>query len=141
MRGLIPLLLLVIGSAARGDAAPPPWQRTEIPRSRATRTDPLRQPFFGDLHVHTRFSADAYIFGTRVGPRDAYAFARGGTIPLSDDDEAADAQRARIDRPLDFAAVTDHSEFFGEVDLCSTPGSPVYDDPAVPASSARRSPT
>ena len=62
MRGLIPLLLLVIGSAARGDAAPPPWQRTES-RQPCDGTDPLRQPFFGDLHIHTRYSADAYIFG------------------------------------------------------------------------------
>src|SRR5262249_37640545 len=88
--------------------------------------DLLRRPYFGDLHVHTRFSADAYIFGTRVGPRDAYAFARGEPIALTDDDERQ-SRMARIDRPLDFTAVTDHSEFFAEVDLCSTPASRVYD--------------
>src|SRR5262249_60885660 len=86
---------------------------------------PLRQPFFGDLHVHTRFSADAYIFGTRVGPRDAYDFARGATIPVSDTDEAQ-TRSATIDRPLDFMAVTDHSELFGEVDRCTTPGSAAF---------------
>jgi hypothetical protein len=87
----------------------------------------LRRPYFGDLHVHTRYSADAYIFGSRGGPRDVYAFAQGGEITLSDDDEQQ-TRTARIDRPLDFAAVTDHAEFFGEVDLCSTPGSLVYDE-------------
>jgi hypothetical protein len=89
--------------------------------------EPLRQPFFGDLHVHTSYSADAYIFGTKVTPRDAYAFAQGSTISLCDDQEQQ-TRSARLDRPLDFAAVTDHSEFFGEVRLCSTPGSLIYDE-------------
>ena len=34
---------------------------------------------------------------------------------------------AQIERPLDFAAVTDHSENIGAVSLCMTPGSDVYD--------------
>jgi hypothetical protein len=103
----------------------PPWQRTED-RAPCDAYDELRSPYFGDIHVHTRFSADAYIFGTRVGPRDAYAFARGEPLTFSDDNEDQ-TRSARIDRPLDFAAVTDHSEFFGETNLCSTPGSPAYD--------------
>jgi hypothetical protein len=112
-------------AAAAGRAAPPPWQRTET-RAPCASFALLRQPFFGDLHIHTRFSADAYIYGTRVGPRDAYAFATGSAIPFADDDEAQ-TRSGRIDRPLDFAAVTDHAEFFGEVRLCDTVGSPVYD--------------
>jgi hypothetical protein len=102
-----------------------PWQRTEE-REPCDSFDTLRQPYFGDLHVHTRNSADAYIYGTRVGPRDAYAFARGEEIAVSDENEEP-TRRARIGRPLDFAAVTDHSEWFGEVNICTTPGTPVYD--------------
>ncbi|MEW6269566.1 MAG: DUF3604 domain-containing protein [Thermodesulfobacteriota bacterium] len=113
-------------AARPATAEPVPWQRTEERAACAT-FDPLRQPLFGDLHVHTRYSADAHIFGTRVGAREAYDFARGGTITLADDDERQ-TRTARIDRPLDFAAVTDHSEFFGEVDLCIRPESPLYDD-------------
>jgi len=103
-----------------------PWQRTEE-REPCANFNRLRTPYFGDLHVHTRFSADAYIFGTRGGPRDAYRFAQGESITVSDDMEQQTRQ-VRLDRALDFAAVTDHAEFFGEVRLCDTPDSPVYND-------------
>ncbi len=112
-----------VGSVEEGPAAP--WRRTEE-RAPCASFEPLRQPLFGDLHIHTRFSADASIFGTKVGPRDAYAFARGASIGLVDDAEQL-TRTARIDRVLDFAAVTDHAEFFGEVSLCLTPGSPLFD--------------
>jgi hypothetical protein len=118
------VLATLATTLARADG-PPPWQRTET-RAPCAATTLWRNPYFGDLHVHTRFSADAYIFGTRVEPREAYAFARGGTVVLPDENEAQ-TRTARIDRPLDFMAVTDHSEWFGETLLCATPGSPVYD--------------
>lgn len=87
-----------------------------------------RRVLFGDLHVHTAYSFDAYTWDVRTTPADAYRFARGTPIALPPLDAAGNGTRlARIDRPLDFAAVTDHSEFLGEVSLCSTPGSAVYD--------------
>src|ERR1043166_5473694 len=121
------MLLIAIVVASRALAATPPWQRTESPLPCA-RFDQFRTPFFGDLHIHTRFSADAYIFGTRIGPVDEYGFARGAPIVLADDNEAQ-TRTTQLDRPLDFAAVTDHSEFFGEVLVCDTPGTVAYDDP------------
>ncbi|HSI06621.1 MAG TPA: DUF3604 domain-containing protein, partial [Myxococcota bacterium] len=66
---------------------------------------PVKNAYFGDLHVHTSLSADAYKFGTRNDPAAAYAFARGQALTL------AGGATAKIDRPLDFMAVTDHSEF------------------------------
>jgi hypothetical protein len=83
---------------------------------------PLRSPFFGDLHVHTSFSQDASTQGTRNGPREAYRFARGEELGIQPYDDEGRAQRSRkLARPLDFAAVTDHAELLGEVEICRTP--------------------
>ncbi len=104
-------------SAAAGEPSAP----TEA-RARCADRDPLRRPFFGDLHVHTAYSLDASTQGTRNGPRDAYRFARGAEVGLQP--YAADGsprRSARLARPLDFAAVTDHSEFFGETRICNDP--------------------
>lgn len=120
----VPATATATATAARPtpSRAPGPWQRTEE-RAPCARYAPLRSAFFGDLHVHTRFSADAHIFGTRLDPCGAYAFARGAEVALADDDEQQ-TRRVTIERRLDFTAVTDHAEFFGEVLLCSTPGTP-----------------
>ncbi|HYB99860.1 MAG TPA: DUF3604 domain-containing protein [Candidatus Limnocylindrales bacterium] len=104
------------------------WERTEV-RQSCDEYNPLRNPYFGDLHVHTAYSADAVLIRTRNGPRDAYAFARGATVGLPPYD-ASDlpTRTATIDRPLDFTAVTDHAEGFGEAQICLHPGYPGYDD-------------
>ena len=79
-----------------------------------------RQPFFGDVHVHTALSFDAYVFDTRNSPRDAYRFATGEAVGLPPLDPAGNPTRSHQLRvPLDFAAVTDHSEMLGETRLCT----------------------
>jgi hypothetical protein len=66
-----------------------------------------RKAYFGDLHVHTTYSFDAYAFGTLATPYDAYRFAKGEAIanPAGFNME--------LSRPLDFYAVTDHGMFLG----------------------------
>ncbi len=81
-------------------AAPPP-ARAAVPRSRE------RSVFFGDLHIHSSLSLDAYLFGVRAGPEDAYTYAKGGTI------SHGAGYEIRLSEPLDFAAVTDHAEYLG----------------------------
>ncbi len=100
--------------------------RTEA-RARCRDRHPTRWAYFGDFHVHTSLSFDAYIFENRNGPDAAYRYAKGETIDIPGLDGT---QPARIDRPLDFAAVTDHAEFLGEVDLCTTPNSVSFDSNA-----------
>ncbi len=84
--------------------------------------DPLRQPFFGDLHVHTRYSLDASTQGTRTSPADAYRFAQGERLPIQPWTEEGKGLRSlQLRKPLDFAMVSDHAELIGEVHMCNTP--------------------
>jgi hypothetical protein len=72
----------------------------------AGRNYPTR-PLFGETHLHTSFSMDAGAFGARLGPRDAYRFARGEQVTSST------GQPVKLSRPLDFLVVTDHSDNMG----------------------------
>jgi len=89
-----------------------------------------RIALFGDLHVHTRYSFDAAANSTGATPEDAHRYAKGQEIPFFPLDEDGMAiGRAKIDRPLDFLAVTDHGEFLGERALCRNENSPRYNIP------------
>ena len=72
-----------------------------------TESNPQRNAYFGDTHVHTVFSMDAYLFGTRRTPDDAYIFGKGGAI------EHASGFKMQLKKPLDFVAVTDHGMYLG----------------------------
>lgn len=66
-----------------------------------------RNAYFGDLHVHTTYSFDAFAFGTMATPDDAYRYARGKTL------KHPGGMKMRLHTPLDFYAVTDHAMFLG----------------------------
>ncbi|MCZ6829722.1 MAG: DUF3604 domain-containing protein [Gammaproteobacteria bacterium] len=88
----------------------------------------LRQPFFGDVHVHTRYSLDASTQGTRTTPDQAYRFARGEKIGIQPWDSKGNAARSlQLARALDFAMVSDHAELMGEVNICTSPELQGYD--------------
>ncbi|MDX1736366.1 MAG: DUF3604 domain-containing protein, partial [Halioglobus sp.] len=70
--------------------------------------DHPRRVFWGDTHLHTNQSPDAFTFGNRsITPDQAYRFARGEMIT------SQTGVRARLSRPLDFLMVSDHAEFMG----------------------------
>ncbi len=117
----------VLLASIAASAQEPPWARTEE-REACASYDPLRRPFFGDTHVHTAFSFDAWGQGTLARPDDAYRFARGEKIGLQPYDESGVAQASiQLLRPLDYAVVTDHSDLLGETRMCATEGLPGHD--------------
>ena len=75
----------------------------------ANRNFPER-PLWGDSHLHTALSMDAGGFGNRLGLDDAYRFARGEQVT------ASSGQPVRLARPLDWLAITDHSDGMGLID-------------------------
>ncbi len=118
------LAACLLGAVLLLDPSSGAFAETEL-QPRCKDQNPLRSPFFGDLHVHTQFSLDASTQGTRNRPADAYRFARGEELGLQPYDEQDRPLRtARLARPLDFAAVTDHAELIGEWNTCNTPGLP-----------------
>jgi hypothetical protein len=65
------------------------------------------RPLWGDTHVHTTLSFDAGSFGNRLGPEEAYQFARGDEVT------ATTGYKVRLSRPLDWLVVADHSDNMG----------------------------
>jgi len=105
-----------------------------LPRQPCADRSALRNAYFGDLHVHTAYSWDGAGRGMYTTPDQAYRFARGQSLGLPPyDDEDQGLRTVQLDRPLDFAAVTDHAESIGEVKLCITPGSALFDSNACQA--------
>ena len=71
--------------------------------------NPDRNAYFGDLHVHTGYSFDAYVFGNTTLPADAYRYAKGQPL------QHPSGFVMQLQQPLDFYAVTDHAMFMGLV--------------------------
>jgi hypothetical protein len=130
---VLPLLSLLVASAAFAqtattdsgtiDSAIADALHDKRPYSPyADRSFPTR-PLFGDTHMHTSFSMDAGAFGARLGPSEAYQFARGEQVM------ASSGQPVKLSRPLDFLVVADHSDnmgffpdlFAGKPELLSDP--------------------
>ena len=91
----------------------------------AIASDVDKKVFFGDLHLHTRYSNDAFFLTTEAGFDDAYRYAKGEVVIL---DESKSVQ---LKVPLDFLAVTEHAEFLGALQSFTQPGHPLFDHPEL----------
>jgi hypothetical protein len=106
------LASLAWNAAQAGDPVPPPESLEDVfPAQKpfspyAGRNFPT-QVFWGDTHLHTALSMDAGAFGARLGPNDAYRFAKGEELVSST------GQPVRLSQPLDFLVVADHSDNMG----------------------------
>jgi hypothetical protein len=91
-----------------------------------------RRAFFGEMHLHTTMSFDAWSFSTKVTPDQAYRFGRGETVMVPVEQvnpqlqiAATEAVPAKRAWPLDFMAVTDHSEAMGVLNMLDDPANPL----------------
>ena len=109
------VLALVVGSASAGEAYSP-----HIVHSYPTNV------YWGDTHVHTALSGDAFAMGARLTPDDAYRFAKGETV------RANGGEEVRLRRPLDFLMVADHAENLGVLPRLAA------DDGSVPETEVSR---
>ena len=88
---------------------PPQQESTPTTNTEPTPgVDPLRKVFYGETHVHTSFSLDAYIGGTRITHDGAYRYAKGEAVSVN-------GEPYQRRRPLDFVAISDHAEYLGEM--------------------------
>ncbi|MDH3625126.1 MAG: DUF3604 domain-containing protein [Myxococcales bacterium] len=125
-----PLLASIVALIALGCGDDSGGPGPDVP-GRCAAFDELRQPFFGDTHVHTVLSLDANLQGTRPGPSEAYAFARGQPIGVQPYEDGNPLRTATPDpdRPIDFVMLSDHAEYLGTIAACNDPTSPAYDRP------------
>jgi hypothetical protein len=75
----------------------------------------VKNVYWGDLHVHSAYSLDAWGYGTLATPAEAYRFARGEPLVLTGVGPVV------LERPLDFMSVTDHAEWFDLLYICTDP--------------------
>ena len=123
---LMTIIYMALSGCGRSEQSPDAIPEPSDPAAQdagavsAVHSNPLRDAFFGETHMHTAYSLDAYIGGTRLTPSDAYRFARGETVSV-------DGKPHTRKRPLDFVAVTDHAEYIGEMYSTIVEGAPGHD--------------
>ena len=100
-------LLLVTPLAAQGEKHGGNIEAGKIRYSPYADKDYPTEAFFGDTHHHTANSGDAFMNGDRLGPADAYRFARGEQVVSSS------GVPVKLSRPLDFLVISDHAEGLG----------------------------
>lgn len=107
---------MVLASCSPKEASSTPQEKPQTVAAKSAKDTPQTTPdkllwpnnlLWGDTHLHTSNSADAFSFGARLTPADAYRFAKGETVI------STTGQKARLLRPLDFLVIADHAEGMG----------------------------
>jgi hypothetical protein len=113
----ISLSLLLVPTLASADSAGEPGRESGKP-------NPLRNVYFGEQHLHSENSPDAFAAGTRQKREDAFIFGRGDEITLS-----TNGKKIKRRTPYDFVALTDHAEYFGVMPKLIDPKDPLSKTP------------
>lgn len=116
------LVLAACGQSDKADKMDPSAAKTEV----VADAWPTRA-YFGDTHVHTGWSGDAGMDGAITGPEEAFRFARGETV------KSNTGQNAKLDRPLDWMVITDHSDGMGTINELIGANADMMADPIVAA--------
>jgi hypothetical protein len=116
---VITLGALLVGCSQN---TPPPKAAPPAPPAASERlpANPERNAYFGNVHVHTGWSFDAFTNGSKTTPADAYAWAQGKEITNS-----GVGGKIQIQTPLDFYMVSDHAEYMGVFNQMDNPESPL----------------
>jgi hypothetical protein len=115
----------------QAQSTPPPAQPASTatvpaqPKATTADTGHPQRVYWGDQHVHTGWSADAGLAGTRLTPEDAVRFARGEAVKTNT------GQTAQLHRAMDWVAVTDHSDGMGTIDQIMSANPEMMADPTV----------
>ena len=115
MRKAIVMAALLAGSSALVAGC----DRSKPAEVDVAKVEPTAYPqrvFWGDTHLHTSNSPDAFGFGNRLDPEAALRFARGEEVTSST------GVKAKLARPLDFLVIADHSDGYASIkDLYNAP--------------------
>ena len=98
---------LALAISACGSEPPLPVDQTGNGEDTIELAEFPDRPYWGDTHLHTDNSIDAFGFGVRLGPEAALRFARGEQVT------ATTGAEAQLARPLDFLVISDHSDALG----------------------------
>ena len=90
------------------------------PGRKSEQKNPLKNVYFGEQHLHTQNSPDAFAIGTRGTWSDAYDYALGKEVKLS-----TTGEKIKKNTPYDFVAITDHAEYFGVMPALIDPKDPL----------------
>ncbi len=118
---LLTLLACTPRPAPEPEQAPAPEikQDEAAPSAADVQVHPNNEAFFGNFHVHTSWSFDAYTNGSVTTPDDAFRWAKGEAIRAS-----ADGGELKVETPLDWYVVSDHAEYLGVFKQMEDPDSP-----------------
>ena len=86
--------------------------------------NPLKNVYFGEQHLHTAASADAFAFSTRSTAVEAYKYMKGEPIKLD-----VTGETIQMRTPYDWGAVTDHAVYLGMMSMLLEKDSPLSDTP------------
>ncbi len=97
-----------------------PARRLKKKSSARPKPNPLKNVYFGEQHIHTAASPDAFAVGTRAKWEDAYKYALGQEVKLS-----TTGEKIKKSTPYDFIAITDHAEYIGVMPRLIDPKDPL----------------